>query len=110
MPYAAPIHRSPQSVRIAEQRIATEAERNRQKGKFYNSAVWRKFRLVCLAAQPLCAHCLTQGLVTVATDCHHIKDRRTHADLILDQSNIENLCHACHSKLTMQEMKSGARS
>ncbi len=105
MPFAAPVHRSHQSVQQAEQRVEIDKERLRENGKFYCGAVWRKFRLVCLATNPLCMQCMKHGVVTVATDCHHIKDRRTYPTLALDPTNIESLCHSCHSKLTAQESK-----
>jgi 5-methylcytosine-specific restriction protein A len=51
-----------------------------------------------LASSPLCAECERRGVVTLATDVHHIVAKR---DGGLDEiENLEPLCHACHSRIT----------
>lgn len=59
---------------------------------------WQRLRLAFLSEHPLCAHCLAAGVVTSATDVHHLKPRR---DGGLDlASNLQAVCHACHSRVT----------
>ncbi len=59
---------------------------------------WRRLREMVLASSPLCAECERRGVVTLATDVHHIVAKR---DGGLDEiENLEPLCHACHSRIT----------
>jgi 5-methylcytosine-specific restriction protein A len=63
---------------------------------------WVKLRRSKLTANPLCEDCFAQGIVTPATEVHHIKpveDALTAADkeaLMFDPHNLRSLCHACH--------------
>jgi hypothetical protein len=75
MPISAPIHRSRQAIKRAELRVTDEIERNRQKAKFYNSSAWKRFRLMKLAAEPLCKFCLAKGLTMFSTAVDHVFDR-----------------------------------
>lgn len=59
---------------------------------------WQRLRLAFLNEHPVCAHCLASGFVVPATDVHHLVPRRdggSDAD-----SNLQALCHACHSRVT----------
>lgn len=63
---------------------------------------WRKIRERYIAEHPICDKCRMDGRIIPATDIHHIKPLReggTHED-----SNLQALCHACHSRLTMTEV------
>lgn len=51
-----------------------------------------------LRSHPLCADCERQGRVTPATDVHHLVARRAGGGD--EESNLEALCHSCHSKRT----------
>ncbi len=35
---------------------------------------------------------------------HHIKPMSEYPDLVLDQSNLESLCHSCHSRESMHAL------
>lgn len=61
-------------------------------------ARWRKVREIALAENPLCAECARRGVVTPATDVHHVVARRLGGEDELD--NLQSLCHACHSRIT----------
>jgi len=64
-----------------------------------NSAAWRKLRERVLARDPICQECYRRGHITPATDADHINgnpgDNR--------MSNLQGLCHSCHSHKTMRE-------
>ena len=63
---------------------------------------WLRLRKEKLTAQPLCERCQQQGLVTPATEVHHVtpvEDGLTLAAkrrLMYDPNNLRALCHACH--------------
>ena len=61
-----------------------------------NGAKWQRLRAQVLAEQPLCAHCGCRGLTVPATDVDH-KDGNPGNN---DRSNLEGLCHECHSTKT----------
>jgi 5-methylcytosine-specific restriction protein A len=57
-----------------------------------------ELRLAFLSEHPLCAHCLACGIVVPATDVHHLVPRRDGGSD--EESNLQALCHACHSRVT----------
>jgi 5-methylcytosine-specific restriction protein A len=59
---------------------------------------WQRLRLAFLSEHPLCAHCLACGIVVPATDVHHLVPRRDGGSD--EESNLQALCHACHSRVT----------
>lgn len=67
--------------------------------KFYASARWKRFSLWCLADEPICRYCLKRGIVTSATESHHIKKARDFPELRFDRDNIASACHPCHKRL-----------
>ena len=71
--------------------------------RFLNSAEWQRARLDHLKAQPFCADCERKGLATLATEVHHVQPRAARPDLALERSNLESLCHDCHSAKTAAE-------
>ena len=60
---------------------------------------WQRMRAWHLARNPLCDLCAEQGRTTAATDVHHIVPISQNGER-LNQTNLQSLCHACHSKLT----------
>ena len=72
----------------------------RERDGFYRSAEWLALRALVLSRSPLCAACGRENRVTVATEVHHVLDRRNHPELALAIENLEPLCKACHSRLS----------
>ena len=64
-----------------------------------NTAAWQRLRATVLAERPLCAHCFERGQIVPATDVDHA-DGDPSNNL---RSNLQSLCHACHSTKTMRE-------
>ena len=64
-----------------------------------NSSRWRKLRACVLSGEPLCRHCKARGVVTMATDVDHADGNPGNND----PSNLQALCHECHSRKTTRE-------
>lgn len=63
-------------------------------------AKWRRARKRFLRSHPLCAHCLSQGVLTPATVVDHIVPHRGDHRLFWDEQNWQPLCKACHDRKT----------
>ena len=72
---------------------------------FYDSPAWRSLRLVVLYDEPICRVC--KG--AVSTDVDHIRPRLEHPTLAWERSNLQGLCHPCHSRKTLAEVKERAK-
>ena len=64
-----------------------------------NTSRWQKLRALVLAERPLCAHCMVLGRVVPATDVDHADGNPANNE----RSNLQSLCHECHSTKTMRE-------
>ena len=64
---------------------------------------WRRLREIVLAEQPFCVECERAGRVVGATDVDHIVAKRLGGTDDLD--NLQSLCHACHSRKTLRELR-----
>ena len=67
----------------------------RRRAPLLSSARWQRLRKMFLAKNPLCAICNR-----AATDVHHIEERTGRPDLAMSESNLQALCHECHSAIT----------
>jgi 5-methylcytosine-specific restriction protein A len=94
MPVRPPVH-TPQGLPPRQR----DRERRSASARGYDR-LWRKFRLVYLASNPLCVDCQAKGLITPATEPHHIAKLADRPDLRLDPANIMALCQECHSART----------
>ena len=63
-------------------------------------AKWRRARKLFLQRHPLCANCLSQGIVTPATVVDHIVPHRGDRALFWDENNWQPLCKSCHDRKT----------
>lgn len=61
-----------------------------------NSKAWRSIRAIVLADDPLCQTCKAMGYIVEAKDVDHI-DGDSHNNV---RSNLQSLCHSCHSRKT----------
>lgn len=73
--------------------------------KLINSGRWKKLRADKLTANPICEECETKGLSTPATEVHHLTEvesvptAEAMEQLMFDYSNLESVCHSCHSEI-----------
>ena len=63
-------------------------------------AKWRRARKLFLQRHPLCANCLSQGVLTPATVVDHIVPHRGDHRLFWDEQNWQPLCKSCHDRKT----------
>ena len=78
------------------------AEKNKA---FYATRRWKYLRLQVLSQQPLCACCELYGRVEPAIDVDHIWPISHSPSLSTSISNMQALCHSCHSRKTSMEQK-----
>lgn len=74
----------------------------------YNS-VWRSFRNRFLKEHPLCAYCLKQDVVTMATVVDHIIPHRGDPKLFWMEGNVQSLCPPCHNSVKQREEQKQAK-
>lgn len=71
----------------------------------YNTARWKRLRLVKLRDNPLCEVCEKKGITKMADDVHHIQsfmsvdDPEARKALAFDYDNLMSLCDECHSEI-----------
>ena len=68
---------------------------------------WRKLRQEHLDVEPYCVRCRQLGQLVEATDVDHIVSRRRGGSD--EHSNLQSLCHSCHSRKTAKHDGGGGR-
>ena len=58
-----------------------------------------------LLREPYCRECARHGVRTRATDVDHIQPHKGDWQRFTDRSNLQSLCHSCHSRKTLAEMR-----
>lgn len=79
--------------------------RDQERQRLYDRK-WQRIRMVHLARHPWCEQCMRGGLYVPATDVHHLTPHRGNRAVFMT-SDLESLCHSCHSKLTVRESREG---
>lgn len=69
----------------------------------YDTVRWRKMRAAQLIAEPFCRSCAKAGIRRRADDVDHIIPHRGDKKIFYDASNLQSLCHSCHSRKTIAE-------
>ena len=77
-------------------------QRDRTAQTFYESSQWRNLRRMKLNDSPMCEECRRGGTLVKATMVDHIIPIRQGGEK-LDLTNLQSLCHSCHSRKTMKE-------
>ena len=71
--------------------------------RLYYTAAWQRIRATHLSSSPLCVVCITEGRPVAATDVDHVRPHQGNHQLFFDATNLQSLCHACHSRKTATE-------
>ena len=66
---------------------------------------WQKVRDLWLIDNPLCVHCLDNGIIMSANEVDHIVPHKGDLTLFWDHTNYQSLCKSCHSVKTRGENK-----
>lgn len=72
--------------------------------RLLNTGRWRAVRRDYLSAHPFCADCRAQGVLTEATEVHHLVpvlrggSRMAMERMTFDPRNLVGLCGACHRR------------
>lgn len=71
----------------------------------YQTDEWKYgLRPTQLLEEPFCRECAKHGHRVRATDVDHIVDHKGDWARFTDHSNLESLCHSCHSRKTAREL------
>ena len=77
----------------------------------YLTDEWIKdLRPTQLLQEPFCRECASHGKRVRATDVDHIRPHRGDWSLFTDPSNLQSLCHGCHSRKTIAENREKQRA
>jgi 5-methylcytosine-specific restriction protein A len=68
---------------------------------------WKRLRNAFIRSNPLCVECEKDNKIIEATDVDHITPIAIAPHRRLDSTNLQSLCHSCHSKKTSQETNFG---
>lgn|SRR5574344_51848 len=77
---------------------------------------WLSLRRDTLTAHPCCQRCASAGLITAATEVHHInpvEEAYTRAERMrrmYDRHNLMALCHSCHVQIHTELGRSGKQA
>ena len=81
-----------------------ENPEERRLNRFYKTSHWKRIRDAYIAKNPTCELCAQMGRLTVGTVVDHIVERRDGGE-DLDYSNLQTLCHRCHTIKTYEEKR-----
>jgi 5-methylcytosine-specific restriction protein A len=70
----------------------------------YRTAEWQRLRVRQLREEPWCEECKKQGEMNLATDVDHIYPHRGDRFKFFN-GPFQSLCHSCHSRKTLKEVK-----
>ena len=72
--------------------------------RWYSLDIWTEdLRPGQLLREPFCRVCAQHGIRTRATDVDHVQDHKGDWSRFVDRSNLQSLCHSCHSRKTMRD-------
>jgi len=71
--------------------------------RLYNTARWRKRRVIYLRNHPLCCDCEARQVIKSAQVVDHIQPHKGDTALFFDESNWQPLCKRCHDRKTAAE-------
>lgn len=78
--------------------------------RWYSLPIWTDdLRPGQLLREPFCRECAKRGRRVWATDVDHVVDHKGDWAKFTDRDNLQSLCHSCHSRKTMAELRQNRR-
>ena len=94
-------HRPPESTR--------RSAKSQSYRRWYSLRIWTdELRPQQLAREPFCRDCARRGLRVYATDVDHVVPHDGDWSKFVDETNLQSLCHSCHSAKTIAESRAKA--
>lgn len=91
-------------------KVEYRSDAAKQWHKLYKLDIWKDYlRPMQLAKEPFCRICSAAGLRVKAEEVDHIVDHKGSMALFTDPSNLQSLCHRCHSSKTMKELRKNGK-
>lgn len=72
----------------------------------YKTREWKRIRRAQLDAEPLCARCADEGIVTAATDADHVIPWAGDLEAFYNGA-LQSLCKRCHGEKSSREDRDG---
>ena len=89
----------------------TERRVSAQWHGWYSLPIWTdNLRPAQLLRERWCRECARHGVRTRATDVDHIEPHNGDWEKFTDRSNLQSLCHICHSAKTMAESRAKGKT
>lgn len=79
-----------------------QSGRKTNDSKIYQTADWRRFRLMYISENPICELCELKGLTVEGKELDHINPIRL-GGAMYDVDNVQFLCRSCHAKKSAGE-------
>ena len=85
--------------------VSFKTEERKRVGKQYQTPFWKATRNTHLSMHPLCAGCLSEGIITQAIAVDHVFPWRHIDEHAFHHNLFQSLCHAHHTAKTTLEYK-----
>ena len=82
-----------------------KAPQRREQIAMYQTPQWLTLRKIQLSTKPLCASCLSQGIVTQAVHIDHVFPWQKIGQVAFYHNLFQSLCTSCHSSKTHLEQR-----
>lgn len=83
---------------------AKRSQKYKENEKLYNSPGWKSIRASIKSQHPLCASCLSRGIIAPTEHIDHVIPHRRLVDRFM-VNLFQGLCAACHTQKTLLENK-----
>ena len=74
----------------------------------YNTAQWKRLRLIKLRADPMCEPCTDAGRLTLANTVDHVVPISAGGPPFPSLDGLTSMCASCHSQKTARGVEAGA--
>jgi 5-methylcytosine-specific restriction endonuclease McrA len=98
----------PRRGRAISRQVVRGRKTRRNRERFYDTAVWKRIRVIVISEEPLCRRCKENDVYTAAEVVDHIlpwQDNLDRPDLKTARDNLQSLCWSCHSSKTNKDQR-----